>query len=67
MENHHVSWEHPLYMSILTIYVSRKHTVCYGKSPSFIGESTVNRPFSIAIITSLPEGKSIDVLFPLVD
>jgi len=29
---------------------SGKLTVCYGKSPSLIGKSTINGPFSIAML-----------------
>ena len=37
-------------------------TVCYGNSPSFIGESTfhVNSALSIAYVVCLPEGNGFD-------
>ena len=35
----------------------------YGKSPSLMGQSTVNRPFSIANCVSLPHGDG-DVIGP---
>ena len=34
----------------LCMVPSGKLTVCYGKSPSLIGKSTINGPFSIAML-----------------
>jgi hypothetical protein len=50
------SWYNPFPNPVPPIFCSGKLIVCYGKSPSLIGKSTINWPFSIAICNKLPEG-----------
>ena len=38
-----------------TILPSGERTVCYGKSPSFVDQSTINGPFSSSQTVKLPE------------